>query len=271
MKGAGDSVNDRTTTMNRGDTISANSLIIDNDNINNNQIPADQPTLSGAFGLTRDTTTEQVIKLYGICGAGSLVIVTIVIVSLDCCNDSNRKEYEELAKYRMLQENQARQRALARRRPQQIPKDKEEKPKSSVTQIQGSQVANNESNPLSYGPHHYHPHYFHHVHQHSLGYPIPDRSNLVDMGVNTSDKFVPPSYHRNNENTTQTDRTEGTQTSAMELNGIPSNVTEIIHERTIVKGPRELLGTIKESMAQQDRLSTIGLNKIDVNTLIAFV
>ncbi|CAF1402265.1 unnamed protein product [Adineta steineri] len=266
MKGAGDSVNDRTTTMNRGDTISANSLIIDNDNNNNKQTPADRPTLSGAFGLTRDTTTEQVIKLYGICGAGSLVIVTIVIVSLDCCNDSNRKEHEELVKYRMLQENQARQRALAMRRPQQIPKDKEEKPKSSVTQIQGSQVANNESDP-----HHYHPHYFQHIHHHSLGYPIPDRSNLVDMGVNTSDKFVPPSYHRNNENTTQTDRTEGTQTSAMELNGIPSNVTEIIHERTIIKGPRELLGTIKESMAQQDRLSTIGPNKIDVNTLIAFV
>ncbi|UJR23858.1 hypothetical protein I4U23_026833 [Adineta vaga] len=306
----------------RGSAVSTNDLIIDNKtntkrldgrtskpkkkkkkvqitNVTTKQTTVQEPTLTGAFGISRaaticwyilicilfliafislvlsvlyfasDTTTEQVIKIYGICGASCLIIVAFVIICLDCCNDGNRRAREEMAQYAMLQEREEKQRALALRRARRATiENKDEKPKPFLIQHQGTQPVAKEPEVRSNHPHHYHPYYpYHHL---PMGYFVPAPPNVIDTGVNTSEKFIPPSRNRNIEHGTQTDRTEGTQTSAMELNGIPSNVTEIIHERTILKGPRELIGTIKESMAQQDRNLPLDPDLIDANTLIAF-
>ncbi|CAF1176670.1 unnamed protein product [Adineta ricciae] len=265
-------------------------------NVTTKQTTVQQPALSGVFGISRaaticwyiligiifliafvalvlsvlyfvsDTTTEQVVKLYGICGAGSLIFVTIGIVCLDCCNDGNRRAREEMARYSMLQAIEEKRRALAQRRAKRtVTEDKDEKPKPFIIQHQGTQAAPPEPEPHSHHMHHYPYH-----HYPAIGYLIPAPPIVIDTGMNTSEKFVPPSWSRNEEHGTQTDRTEGTQTSAMELNRIPNNVTEIIHERTILKAPKELIGTIKESMAQQDRNLALDSDAIDANTLIAF-
>ncbi len=250
------------------------------------------------------------IKLYGICGGGVLAFLTFLIIFLDCFNDGNRKEHEELVTYRILQAKKAKQKALFMRRSQRTAESKKERPKPFIIQHQGIQIPSNNSHPHphhnhNHNHHHHHsryghrrsPHHTHYIHAHSsthhhrsIVYPTSHdlhstRHNLIDVGVNTADKYVPISkskmpIHVSTHDTqtnpefwdiergTQTARTEGTQTSAMELNRIPGNVTEIIHETTILKAPRELLGTLKESMAQQDRDMAIGS---DANELIAFM
>jgi hypothetical protein len=250
-----------------------------------------------------------VIKLYGICGGGVLALITFLIIFLDCFNDGNRKEHEELVTYRILQAKKAKQKALFMRRSQRTAESKGERPKPFIIQHQGIQIASNNSNPQPHHHHHHHhsryghhhsPHHTHYIpahssthHHRSIVYPTSHdlhstRHNLINVGVNTLDKFVPISKSKapirlsthdtqtnpelwDIERGTQTARTEGTQTSTKELNGIPSNVTEIIHEKTILKAPRELLGTLKESMAQQERDMTIGPDVTDANELIAFM
>lgn len=277
--------------------------------------PADQPTFSGPFGISvastifwyvcicilfviafvslvlsvlyfvTDTSKEQVIKLYGICGSGALAIVTFVIIFLDCCNDSSRKQHEQEVLYRTLQEREQKKKEIALRHKRRIAEGKEAKPKPFIIQHQRSQKVEKERTPpLPPPPHHHH----HHIHpplfppptsyHHPFVCPICHdlhasgnaRHNLNDIAVDTSDKFAPaPKKNRivhkstrdaqtepklwDSERGTQTDRTEGTQTSAMELSGMPSNITQIIHETTILKAPRSLIGTLKKSMAQQDK------------------
>jgi len=97
--------------------------------------------------------------------------------------------------------------------------------------------------------------------------------------VDTSDQFEPVSktnktIHKSThdsqtesklwdaERGTQTDRTEGTQTSTMELSGMPNNITEVTRETTIVKAP-----ALKESMEQQDKDIAISRAITDTNSL----
>ena len=203
----------------------------------------------------------------------------------------------------MLKEKEAKERALAMRRKRRIAEGLEEKPKPFIVQHQRSSNVSRSAHldPHPHPYHHVHPHHSHHAHllppssyHHPFVCPICHdlhasgnaRHNLTDIGVDTSDKFAPISkskkiVHKSTRDAqtepkfwdaecgTQTDRTEGTQTSAMELSGMPSNVTQIIHETTILKAPRSLLSTLKSSMAQQDKDMAINRAVTDTNTTTA--
>jgi len=110
------------------------------------------------------------------------------------------------------------------------------------------------------------------------------RHNHADIGVDTSDQFEPVSknnktIHKSThdaqteqkfwdaERGTQTDRTEDTKTSTVELSGIPNNTTEIIRETTILKAPRNPLPALKESTEQQDKDIAIARAVVDTNSL----
>jgi hypothetical protein len=192
----------------------------------------------------------------------------------------------------------AKEKELKTRRNRRIAEGKEKKPKPFVIQHQRPQPVSAEPHP--HPPSHPHPHHFHHVHAHppptSYHHPFVcpvchdlhasgnARHNLAEIGVDTSDKFEPVSKNKKTvhkstrdaqtepklwdaERGTQTDRTEGTQTSTMELSGMPSNITEIIHETTILKAPRHLLPTLKKSMAQQDKDMAINRAVTDTNAM----
>lgn len=224
------------------------------------------------------------MKFYGICGSGALAIVTFVIVFLDCCNDGSRKDHEQEVLYNTLKEKEAKEKALALRRSRRIAEGKEEKPKPfTIHHQRPPKVSSTPSPPPPPPPlhHHHHAHFpafpptaYHHPFVcpvcHDLHASGNARHNLNDIGVDTSDKFAPvlrknQVVHKSTrdaqtepklwdaERGTQTDRNEGTQTSAMELSGMPSNITQIIHETTILKAPRSLISTLKKSMEQQDK------------------
>lgn len=243
-----------------------------------------------------DTSSNQVLKLYGISGSGALAIVTFVIVFLDCCNDSNRKDHEQEILYQTLKAKEAKEREMLERRKRRIAEGKEAKPKPFIIQHQRLQrVATTPPRPPPPSHHHHHAHHFpgfpHNGYHHPFVCPICHdlhasgnaRHNLADIGVDTSDKFAPvPKKNKtiqkstrdaqteprlfDADRATQTDRTEGTQTSTMELSGMPSNVTQIIHETTILKAPRSLIGTLKKSMMEQDKDIAITHSVTDTNT-----
>ncbi|CAF3678454.1 unnamed protein product [Rotaria sordida] len=261
------------------------------------QSPTNRPSYRGPFGITVDSSKESVVKLYGISGAGTLAIITFIIVFLDCCNDGNKKAREQEATYRILQEKEAREKAFAIRRSRRIAEGKEEKPKPFIIQHHRPPNVTSSSHPHPY--YHLNPHHTHHLPQfpstsyhhpfvcpicHDLHASGNARHNLSDIGVDTSDKFDPVAKSKkvihkstrdaqtepklwDTERGTQTDRTEGTQTSTMELSGMPSNVTQIIHETTILKAPRNLISTLKTSMAQQDKDIAINRAVTDTNTM----
>ncbi|CAF0757441.1 unnamed protein product [Rotaria sordida] len=291
------------------------------------QSPTNRPSYRGPFGITvastiiwyicigilfiisfislvlsilyfvTDSSKESVVKLYGISGAGTLAIITFIIVFLDCCNDGNKKAREQEATYRILQEKEAREKAFAIRRSRRIAEGKEEKPKPFIIQHHRPPNVTSSSHPHPY--YHLNPHHTHHLPQfpstsyhhpfvcpicHDLHASGNARHNLSDIGVDTSDKFDPVAKSKkvihkstrdaqtepklwDTERGTQTDRTEGTQTSTMELSGMPSNVTQIIHETTILKAPRNLISTLKTSMAQQDKDIAINRAVTDTNTM----
>jgi hypothetical protein len=188
---------------------------------------------------------------------------------------------------------------MAMRRSRRIAEGKEEKPKLLVIQHQRSQTITPESDPH----HHHHPHNVHHFYTypptayhhpfvcptcHDLHASGNARHNFIDVAVDTSDKFAPvvrrtKTIHKSTrdaqtepkiwdtERGTQTDRTESTQTSAMGLSGLPSNITQIIHETTILKVPRNLLSTLKKSMAQQDKDIAIHRTVTDLNAMTAAI
>lgn len=197
--------------------------------------------------------------------------------------------------YLALQEREQKKKEIALRRKRRIAEGKEEKPKPFVIQHQRIQKVERELSPppppIPHHHHHIHPPMFppptsyHHPFVcpicHDLHASGNARHNFNDIGVDTSDKFAPaPKNNRiihkstrdaqtepklwDSERGTQTDRNEGTQTSAMELSGMPSNVTQIIHETTILKAPRSLIGTLKKSMVQQDK--DIAINHAVTNT-----
>ena len=204
-------------------------------------------------------------------GSSALAIGTFVIVFLDCCYDGGTQDYEEVTVYKIFQTN-------------------ETKEKSKPLAIQYQQP------PKVSSEHRTHPHPYHHKHRHPHHlhtYPLPSyhhpfacpvchdlhvsrngRHNLVDIAIDTSDRFEPipkknEIIHKSTrdaqtdlklwdtERGTQTDRAEGTQTSTMEFSGIPHDATEIIYETTVIKAPRSLMSTIKRSMAQQDNDMTV--------------
>jgi hypothetical protein len=252
------------------------------------------------FNIQTDTSSEEVIKLYGITGAGTLAIVTFIIVFLDCCNDGSREDFEEETVYRILQVNESKENALATQHKPRIAEGKEEKSRPFIIQHQRPPISSN-SHPHPY--HHHYPHYYpdpvqhNHVHPptsyhdsfvcpicHDLHAPQNARHTFTDIAVDTSDKFQPVSKNKkavhkstrdaqthprmwDSERGTQTDRTAGTQTSTMELSGIPSNITEIIHETTILKAPRGLLATLRKSMVQQDKDIAINRAVTGSNTM----
>ncbi len=47
---------------------------------------------------------------------------------------------------------------------------------------------------------------------------------------------------------------------------MPSNIAQIIHETTILKAPRNLISTLKESMRKQDKDIAITHSVTDTNT-----
>lgn len=222
------------------------------------------------------------IKLYGIAGSGTLTIITFIIIFLDCCNDSGRKDQEQEALYLAMKEKEEKERELAARRARRIAEGKEEPPKPFVIQHQRPLIEPSPSpTPTpSPPPHHHHhivfppPTTYHHPFVcpicHDLHASGNARHNLADVSVDTSDKLLETKKKKSNKTVlkstrdaqtelwdmdqgTQTDRNEGTQTSAMELSGMPSNITQVIHETTIIKAPRSLLPALKKSMAEQDR------------------
>lgn len=222
------------------------------------------------------------MKLYGIAGSATLAIVTFVIIFLDCCNNNSQKDHEQEVLYNTMKEREEKEKELAVRRQRRIAEGLEEKPKPFLIQHQRQ-----EKTPIPPTPSPPHHHHHHHAHLPFFGNPAYHhpfvcpichdlhasgnaRHNLTDVGVDTSDKFAPVAkknqvVHKSTrdaqtepklwdaERGTQTDRTEGTQTSTMELTGMPSNVTQIIHETTILKAPRSLINTLKKSMEEQDK------------------
>lgn len=228
------------------------------------------------------------IKIYGISGGGLLTIITFVIIFLDCCNNSNsQKDHEQEALYRAFQEKEERERALAIRQNRRIAEGKEAPLKPF--NIEHHRPIETPSESARSTPESLPPPHVHHIHMpaptsyhhpfvcpvcHDLHASGNARHNLTDASVDTSDKFL-VTLKKNKtvfkstrdaqtepklwdaEQGTQTDRNEGTQTSAMELSGMPSNVTQVIHETTIIKAPRSLLSTLKISMANQDRETAV--------------
>jgi len=96
-----------------------------------------------------------------------------------------------------------------------------------------------------------------------------DRQNLPIVSADPSDKIVPVSgsrtmtykaIHRVQPKLkigdvirgTHINQTEGEKTSTINYTDIPDNVTEIIHETTIVKAPRTLLPTLRRMLVQQN-------------------
>lgn len=232
------------------------------------------------FSIHLDTTTDSVVKLYGIAGSGTLAIVTFVIIFLDCCNNNSQKDHEQEVLYNTMKEREEKEKEMALRRKRRIAEGLEEKPKPFLIQHQRQEKTPLPPTPSP--PHHHHHHHLpfvgHPAYHHPFVCPICHdlhasgnaRHNLTDVGVDTSDKFAPVAkknqvVHKSTrdaqtepklwdaERGTQTDRTEGTQTSTMELTGMPSNVTQIIHETTILKAPRSLINTLKKSMEEQDK------------------
>ena len=227
------------------------------------------------------STDEQVIKLYGIAGAGTLTVITFIIIFLDCCNDGGRKDHEQEALYLAMKEKEERERIFAARRARRIAEGKEEAPKPFIIQHQRpiSEPTPSPSPPPTPPHHHHHlvfppPSTYHHPFVcpvcHDLHASGNARHNLADVAVDTSDKLLDMKKKKNNqtvfkstrdaqtdlwdtEQATQTDRNEGTQTSAMELSGMPNNISQVIHETTIIKAPRSLLPTLRKTMAEQDK------------------
>jgi hypothetical protein len=179
-------------------------------------------------------------------------------------------------------------------------KEQKYKPKPVVAQHQRPQQAPVEPHPHPYRHQHYtHPQQIHHIYtQPPISYHDPyacsichklhasrfTRYNRFDVGVDTSDRLetiaqskrlVHKSTHDvqtdpklwDVEHGTQTDRVEGTQTPVAELNSIPKNVTEVIHETTILKPPRHILPTLKKPTEQQDKELALNLTVEDGDRL----
>ena len=224
------------------------------------------------FSSCLGTSSESVIKLYGIAGAGTLTLITFIIIFLDCCNNGGRKDHEQEALYLAMKEKEERERELAARRARRIAEGKEEAPKPFVIEHQRPPTEPSPSpSPTPTPPPHYHHHLvfppptmYHHPFVcpvcHDLHASGNARHNLADVAVDTSDKLLDAKKKKSNqtvlkstrdaqtdlydaEQGTQTDRNEGTQTSAMELSGMPSNISQVIHETTIIKAPRSILPT----------------------------
>lgn len=230
--------------------------------------------------LCLGTTDEQIIKLYGIAGSGALAITAFCIIFLDCCNNLAKTDHEEEALYLAMKAKEEKERELAARRTRRIEEGKEEVPKPFLIQHQRPPTVQSEPTPTPTPVHHHHHPptgpltSYHHPFVcpicHDLHASGNARHHLTDVGVDTSDKLLaqpkktrtafkstrdmqtdPQAFDA--EQGTQTDRAAGTQTNSMELSGIPSNVTQIIHETTILKAPRSLIATLRKSMAQQDK------------------
>lgn len=240
-----------------------------------------------------DTTSEVVVKLYGISASSCLAVITFVIVFLDCCYDGRLTDYEEETLYKMLIDNAARNKSAKRRRRRRRRQRQLALEKAGVGMPLG--LAYQRAMPIFGVQPHPHPYqhrtphhrFVHHIHPHHIHgeqeqyvcricheshTSTHNGHNLSDVAVDTSDKFEPLAKRRRTtailkSNTeaqtvpttvdthhgTQTDRAEGTQTSTAEISGIPNNITEIIHETTILKAPRGLLATLRQSMAQQEK------------------
>ena len=239
------------------------------------------------------------MKLYGISAASCLAVLTFAIVFLDCCYDGRLTDHEEETLFRMLLDNAVKQKKSRRRRRRRH-RQELQMILEKATAIQQQRVMPTVAphphpyqhrTPHHQFVHHIHPH-LHHAHQeqfvcricHDSHTSTHNGHSLSDVAVDTSDKFEPLSKRRRTtavqkassevqtvpttvdaHHSTQTDRVEGTQTSSMELSGIPNNITEIIHETTILKAPRGLLATLKKSLIQQEKEMAITAAVTDSN------
>lgn len=235
--------------------------------------------------------------MYGITGASCLAVITFLIVFLDCCYDGRLTDYEEERVYKVLLEKESlRERQIRRRKRRKMLMMMKKRAKELQLNSQNAHLPGFASVPYP-RPHahpytHSHPHsHHHHVHYlqptraynaqffcpicHKSHASTETRHNVADIAVDTSDKFQPISKGKRSvvptvttevqtapvvvdvENGTQTNRAEATQTAGKELSGIPSNVTEIIHETTILKAPRSLIATLKKTMEEQDKQRAI--------------
>ena len=245
-----------------------------------------------------DTTEEQVIKLYGIAGSGALAIVAFCIIFLDCCNNLGKIDHEQEALYMAYKEKEEKEQELAMRRTQRIKEGKDEAPKPFLIQHQRPPSIETKSPTPTPPPpaHHHHipfppPTTYHHPFVcpicHDLHASGNARHHLTDVGVDTSDKLLAAPKKKvvikstrdvqtdpqvvDAEQGTQTDRNAGTQTTSMELSGMPSNITQIIHETTILKAPRNLIATLKKSMAEQDKKQAMTRAVTDSNNTLTMI
>ena len=223
--------------------------------------------------------------MYGISGSGSLAIITFGIIFLDCCNDGDRDDYEEEVIYRVLQIKDTRDNELARRQNRRMTTRGQEKRKLPIAQHQRSQQVPKSPPPPPTCHHHHHhypqPHHVHHIHSHSPhSHHSPymcsgcydshtlkhHRYNRIDVAVDTSDGFEPISNSKTSIQKSTRDAKHETQTSTMEINDIPDNVTDIVHETKTLKASRSLLPTLKQSMEQQDKDIAISQVVADTNS-----
>ena len=241
------------------------------------------------------------IKLYGITGAGSLAIITFVIIFLDCCNDGDREDHEEEAIYRILQVKEKKDKELIRKRKRLRAAKKAEKVNVEVTtRHQHSPVKHYTPAPTC---HHYHypaPHHVHHIHTHSTPTyrpqyycqachnshaPNPYRPHKADAAVDTSDKIFDLMLKANRSvskathdvqtdsslfkftNELQADRKETKQLSpVVEIQTPQRSLSDSSRETTLSKGSRNLLPPLHETPEQLDTIDTPSEHLSVVNT-----
>ena len=228
------------------------------------------------FCLSVDSSTEQVIKLYGITGSGSLAVVAFVIIFLDCCNDGDRDDHEEEAIYRILQFKEKKDEKAVKRQHRRVIIKKEE---PSVGQPQRSQSLPKSLPPAHHHHHHYpQPSHIHHIHAHTSGfyhhphsfshyrYPYDahhhhhHRHHQSDVGVDTSDRLETilkskgtiRKPMRNAQTAPKTEDIEhGTQTSTTDFDGKSNNTLEIAKEIPAPEKTANPLPTLKEKSIEQ--------------------
>jgi hypothetical protein len=209
----------------------------------------------------------------------------LIIVLVDCWIDGTRLYLEEAVVYRVFQGKEADAETITMRgsrkkdedgnpqRLQQAPSD----PPPYPYHHRHSHPHDHDYDYDHHSHNHRHRHHLHHSHSHRIHVysrthshgSRHDRQNLPIVNVDPSDKILPVSgsrtmtykaIHRVQPKLkisdvirgTHINQTEGEKTSTINYTDIPDNVTEIIHETTILKAPRSLLPTLRRILVQQN-------------------
>ncbi|CAF1281289.1 unnamed protein product [Adineta steineri] len=280
-----------------------------------------------------DSTTDKIIKLYGIIGAGVLALITFIIIFVDCWIDGTRLYLEEAVVYRVFQVKESDADAINSSNIRQKVNDGGQPQSLTLQQTSANHASHLYSYPppYAYYPHlhhqhshisHHHDHGHNHEHHHSHDHghdhdhehshehgrshrrhyrtylpgshrshqvhassPIsPELPIVLDESYKTkntqpnpiksssepSNKIKAPSktsktIHESKRGPqsklkisdvisgTHIDPADDIRTATIHYGPIPRNVTEVIHETTIVEAPRSLLPTLRKTLMQNNK------------------